>query len=78
MEKHKDFQIKQKESTGLRWKENNLIFPSTVGTPQGPRNLYRHFIENSDKAGLPRIRFHNLRHTAATLMLREGIHPKVV
>ena len=30
------------------------------------------------KAGLPRIRFHDLRHTAATLALREGVHPKVV
>jgi integrase len=29
-------------------------------------------------AGLPRIRFHDLRHTAATLMLRAGTHPKVV
>jgi integrase len=31
-----------------------------------------------DEAGLPEIRFHDLRHTAATLMLQKGIHPKVV
>jgi len=30
------------------------------------------------KAGLPRLRLHDLRHTAATLMLRAGVHPKVV
>jgi len=30
------------------------------------------------EAGLPDIRFHDLRHTAATLMLQQGVHPKVV
>jgi integrase len=40
--------------------------------------VYREFKEILRKAGLPDIRFHDLRHTAATLMLRDGIHPKIV
>lgn len=78
MENHRQLQEQQILSIGDRWKDNDIIFPSTIGTPLSPRNLYRHFIETTLKIGLPRIRFHDLRHTAATLMLQEGIHPKVV
>ncbi len=38
----------------------------------------RSFLPLLRRAGLPRIRFHDLRHTAATLLLLQGIHPKVV
>jgi integrase len=63
---------------GHRWRENHLIFPSTVGTPMETRNLMRRFKSVLKAAGLPDIRFHDMRHTAATLMLQQGIHPKVV
>jgi integrase len=49
-----------------------------MGTRMGPRNLLRHFKIALKKAGLPEIRFHDLRHTAASLMLMQGTHPKVV
>jgi integrase len=54
------------------------MFPSSIGSPLEPRNLYRNFQEILRKTGLPRIRFHDLRHTAATLMLEQGVHPKAV
>ena len=63
---------------GSRWQDQNIGFPLTIGTPLRPRNLYRHFIKTTEKTGLPKIKFHDLRHTAATLMLKESIHPKVV
>ncbi len=44
----------------------------------GPSNLYHNFKRFLKKAELPDIRFHDLRHTAATLMLQQGTHPKVV
>ena len=44
----------------------------------GPSNLYHNFKRLLKKAELPDIRFHDLRHTAATLMLQQGVHPKVV
>ena len=42
------------------------------------KNLMRVFKRITGECGLERLRFHDLRHTAATLMLRAGIHPKVV
>jgi integrase len=42
------------------------------------RNLVRSFKALLKEAGLPEIRFHDLRHTAATLMLQQGVHPKIV
>jgi integrase len=74
----KEHQELIKQFAGDRWKENNLIFTSTVGTPVDRRNMYREFKAIIKKAELPDIRFHDLRHTAATLMLQQGVHPKVV
>ena len=60
--------------------ENNqgLIFSTSTGKPISPRNLIRHFKKALATAGLPEIRFHDLRHTSATLLLSAGVHPKVV
>jgi len=71
-------QAYEKLFAGDRWQENDLIFPSTLGTPLDPRNLYRQFKKALQEARLPNIRFHDLRHTAATLMLQQHTHPKVV
>jgi len=75
---HLDFQLREKRLLGESWHENDLMFPSTTGTPADHRNLYRDFKKILKRAGLPNIRFHDLRHTAATLMLEQGVHPKVV
>lgn len=63
---------------GDRWEENDLIFPNTIGKPMEHSRLLKDFKEILKKAELPIIRFHDLRHTAATLMLQAGIHPKIV
>jgi integrase len=60
------------------WIENDVIFPSTNGTPTDSRNIIRIFKGILEKAQLPKIRFHDLRHTAATLMLQQNTHPKIV
>lgn len=75
---HLDLQQNAKIKAGSNWVEKDLIFPSSIGSPQDQKNLDRIFKETLVKAGIPKIRFHDLRHTAATLMLQEGIHPKVV
>ena len=61
-----------------RWTEHGLIFSKSLGGPIHPRNLLRDFKKLLREAGLPEIRFHNLRHTAASLMLNHGIAPNVV
>ena len=61
-----------------RWEENDLVFPSTVGTSLYPSNVRKNFKQILKKADLPNIRLHDLRHTMASLWLRRGINPKVV
>jgi integrase len=52
-----------------------LIFTTSTGRPISPRNILRHFKSVIEKTGLPDIRFHDLRHTHATLLLAAGVHP---
>lgn len=61
-----------------RWHDWNLIFPSTVGTPLDPQNLTKRFKALLAKAGLPDIRFHDLRHSCATLLFAQGVPLGVV
>jgi integrase len=64
---------------GLAWDDHGLVFTNTVGKPLHPSNfLQRSFYPLLARAGLPRIRFHDLRHSAAPLLLGLGIHPKIV
>lgn len=61
------------------YQRDGLVFCDTQGGPIRKSSLRRRSFEPLlNKAGLPRIRFHDLRHTAATLALGEGVHPKVV
>jgi len=55
-----------------------LVFSNQVGRPIEATNMIRRsFHPMLAGAGLPRIRFHDLRHTAATLLLSSGVHPKI-
>lgn len=54
------------------------VFTTTIGTPIDARNLTRAFTALLARAGLPRIRFHDLRHSAATILLAQGVSPRVV
>jgi integrase len=61
------------------WQDHDLVFPSAVGTPLDGGNLLQNIhYPLLMRAGLPRLRFHDMRHTAATLMLEQGVHPKIV
>ncbi len=59
-------------------KSEGLVFTTSSGKPISQRNLTRNFHGALKKVGLSRIRFHDLRHTAATLLLKENVHPKIV
>jgi integrase len=77
-EHHERQQKEQEELVGL-WQDHGLVFPTRVGTPVSRHNLVaRSFKPLLKRAGLPDIRFHDLRHTCATLMLAVGTNPKVV
>jgi integrase len=75
---HRVRQLEERLVAGTRWKESGLVFTSTIGTSLDPRNAFRLFQEALQRAGLPHIRFHDLRHTCASLLLAQGVHPRVV
>jgi integrase len=54
------------------------VFTSTIGTPLEERNVRRAFQGHPQAAKLPSIRIHDLRHTCASLLLVQGVHPRVV
>ena len=60
------------------WKESGLVVTSAVGTAIHPRNDYRAFQQILQQAALRRIRLHALRHTAASLLLAQGVPARVV
>ncbi len=78
LRKHYEKQQAQRLEAGEEWEEFGLIFTSSNGTPIHIRNLLREFHKLLENSGLPRIRFHDLRHTAASLMLNHGVSVIVV
>jgi integrase len=76
--KHREEQKIARDAAGDDWKELDLIFSSSVGTPYTASNLRRAFRKVLEASGLPKIRFHDLRHTAASLMLNHGVPILVV
>jgi integrase len=75
---HRMRQLEERLAAGTRWTDSGLVFTSTIGTPLDQRNAFRLFQEALQRAGLPHIRFHDLRHTCASLLLAQGVHPRVV
>jgi len=75
---HYQNQFEEIQVAGENWSDHGLIFTTSNGTPIHPRNLLRNYKALLRDAGLPKIRFHDLRHTAASLMLNHGIPVIVV
>jgi integrase len=72
-------QAEERLRVGPAWDDLGLVFTNTIGRPlDGVHVLRRNLRPLLARAGLPPIRFHDLRHTAATLLLGKGVHPKVV
>lgn len=71
-------QTRQRIRVGPAWRDTGFIFTTPIGTPIDPRNLTRRYHELTIRAGLGRRRFHALRHSAATLMLAQGVPLEVI
>jgi integrase len=76
---HRKRQLEERMRKAGLWEDHGLVFPSEVGTPMSGRNLYRAFKIRAKRSSLPQtLRFHDLRHTCATLLLKQGVNPKFV
>jgi integrase len=72
------FVTENRRLAGDRWSEAGLVFPSQVGTPLEERNVLRRFQRMCQANGLPKLRLYDLRHTHASLLIHEGVHPKKI
>lgn len=79
LRRHRTRQAEQRLAVGDAWEKLDLVFPNEVGRPMDGTNLSERDLRRVlARAALPRIRFHDLRHTAATTLLGRGVHPKLV
>jgi integrase len=75
---HRLRQLEERLWAGSRWREHGLVFSTTIGTPLDGTNVTHRLQRLLAEAGLPRMRFHDLRHAAASLLLAQGVSPRVV
>ena len=78
LQEHSDRQAAQRAILGIPLKDDDLVFSDFEGKPLLPDTVSHVWAKLVKRAGLEGIRFHDARHTHASLMLKQGVHPKVV
>ncbi len=78
LREHRASQELERELLGHSVMSDDLVFSYPDGTPLPPNSITKVFHRLAKSLGIPGMRLHDLRHTHATLMLRQGVHPKVV
>jgi integrase len=78
LRQHQDYTKLMRAVARDRWRESGLVFTSTVGDGMEAGVVNDNLNRLLAKAGLPKIRVHDLRHTVATILLQGGAHPKLV
>src|ERR671912_2206431 len=79
LKRHRARQAKEKHKVGGLYRDQDLVFAGEGGNPINPSNLRnRSFKPLLERAELPRITFHDLRHTCASLLFQRHVHPKFV
>ncbi len=72
LKSHRQRQLEQRLRAGELWTDMDLVFPTDLGTPQDGSYVSRVFGIVAKEAGLANVRFHDLRHSSVTLLLRSG------
>jgi len=78
LRRHRKRQLGERLAMGPAYADGDYVFTRTDGVPYAPGYVTRAFREAVDRAGVPKIRLHDLRHTWASLALSAGVNPKVV
>lgn len=74
---HRLQQLEERVAAGPLWHEQDLVFCTQAGRPLDPDNMTKSFKRVLTKAKLRNQRFHDLRHCCASLLLSQGVHPRV-
>ncbi|NBM20143.1 site-specific integrase [Streptomyces sp. GC420] len=77
LREHQERQAQERAAAGIEWREHGLLFASRIGTPLEPDNLRRSWHPLRKRLGLE-LRFHDLRHSAVSLLLDLGVPPHTV
>jgi integrase len=78
LKQHRVLQMEKRSKVGDRWIDRDLIFPGRAGNFIIHNNLRQRFYKLLEVTGLPRMHFHDLRHSAATILLSMGVPANVV
>ena len=78
MQQQRVLQLEQRLLAGAAWHDTGHVFTNPDGTSLSPDGVSRAFSQIMAVLGLSGVRLHDLRHTHATLMLKMGVHPKIV
>ena len=78
LQEHRDKQEAQQAMLDIPPKDDDLVFSDLGGTPLLPDTVTHAWIKLVRRIGLQGIRLHDARHTHASLMLKQGVHPKIV
>jgi len=78
LQQHRARQVAERLAAGSEWIDADLVFCTPMGRPLDASNVTHAFQKHLARAGLPRQRFHDLRHACASLLLAQGVSPRVV
>ena len=78
LQEHRLRQDSERALAGSLWIESGLVFTTPEGKPLDGTAITKQFHRHLERAGLPQRRFHDLRHSCATLLLAQGVSPRVV
>lgn len=78
LRRHRVVQLEEREAAGSLWEEHDLVFAQVTGRPLDKRSDWEAWKALLKRAAVREVRLHDGRHTAATLLLSEGVHPRVV
>ncbi len=78
LREHRMRQLEAKLKAGQLWEEHDYLFCTSLGRHLNPNHVVDELKKLLKRAGLPNIRFHDLRHSVASLMFAMEIHPKIV
>jgi integrase len=78
LQEHKDKQQAQRAVLEISLKDDDLIFSNHEGNPLLPDTISHAWTKLVKRTGLKGIRLHDARHTHASLLLKQNVHPKIV